>query len=73
MSWKQVKNRKEGCEFMWHKFLGETLNFIEILRISKILMKYFKILEDLGLIGVGTQYLMKWLPGKSSESREPHK
>ena len=44
---------------MRHKFLGETLNFIEILRVSKILMKYFKILGDLGLIGVGTQYLMK--------------
>ena len=44
---------------MRHKFLGETLNFIEILRVSKMLMKYFKILGDLGLIGVGTLNLMK--------------
>ena len=44
---------------MRHKFLGETLNFIEILRVSKILMKHFKILGDLGLVGVGTLYLMK--------------
>ena len=57
---------------MRHKFLGETLNFIEILRVSKMLMKHFKILGDLGLIGVGTLNLMKWLPGKSLESREPH-
>ena len=50
---------------MRHKFLGETLNFSEILRVSKMLMKHFKMLGDLGLIGVGTLYLMKWLPGKS--------
>ena len=58
---------------MRHKFLDETLNFFKILRVSKILMKYFKIFGDLGLIGVGTLYLMKWLLGKSLESREPHK